>query len=95
VREREARTVQVESAELDVLSYLPDFERIGQGVLTQCLSKLDERSRTVVVLSFQAEQSAEEIALVTQLSPGNVRVVRHRALGQLRRCLDASEGSRP
>jgi RNA polymerase sigma-70 factor, ECF subfamily len=95
VREREARAVPVEAAELDILAYLPDFERIGAAALGQCMSKLDARSRTVVVLSFQAEQSAEEIATVTQISAGNVRVVRHRALAQLRRCLDGSEGAGP
>ena len=86
--------MSAETVELDVSAYLPDFERIGAAALGQCMSKLDARSRTVVVLSFKAEQSAEEIAMLTQISPGNVRVVRHRALAQLRRCLDGSEGAR-
>jgi RNA polymerase sigma-70 factor (ECF subfamily) len=95
VRQREARTTPVEAAELDVGVFVPDFERIDVGALMQCMGKLDGRSRTVVVLSFQAESGAGEIAKLMETSVGNVRVVRHRALTQLRRCLDGAEGARP
>jgi len=95
VREREARTVPVESTALDTSTYLPDFERIGTGALWGCMSKLEARSRKVLVLSFQVEQTTEEIAALTALSTANVRVVRHRALAQLRRCLDSSEKGGP
>jgi RNA polymerase sigma-70 factor (ECF subfamily) len=54
-----------------------------------CLESLAERDRTVVVLSFFQGSTAQEIADALGLSPGNVRVIRHRALGLLRHCLEA------
>ena len=94
VREREARTTLVDTATLDVVASDPGYERVDTGALMQCLGKLDNRSRSVVLLSFQAENSAEEIASVIETSAGNVRLIRHRALSQLRRCLDDGEGTR-
>jgi len=58
--------------------------------LTRCLTALAERERTVVVLSFYAERDSEAIGLELGLSPGNVRVVRHRALARLRTCMEAA-----
>jgi RNA polymerase sigma-70 factor (ECF subfamily) len=92
VRQREARMKPAEGAELDAGAFVPDFARIDAGALMQCMSKLDGRSRTVLILSFQAESDADEIAKITETTAGNVRVVRHRALAQLRRCLDGAEG---
>ena len=57
--------------------------------LADCLQGLAERDRAVLVMTFYAERSAEEIASELGLKPGNVRVVRHRALGRLRECLEA------
>lgn len=62
---------------------LLDLER-----LTRCLSALAERERTVVVSSFYAERSADEIGVELGLTVGNVRVVRHRALARLRACME-------
>ena len=50
--------------------------------------RLPERERTVTVLSFYADADPEEIGAELGLSPGNVRVVRHRALGRLRGCME-------
>ena len=58
--------------------------------LASCLEGLPERDRTVVVMSFYAEAGAEQIGLDLGLSPGNVRVVRHRALARLRSCLEGT-----
>lgn len=52
--------------------------------LAACLEALSERERLVVVSSFFDEKSAGE----TGLTAGNVRVVRHRALGKLRACME-------
>jgi RNA polymerase sigma-70 factor (ECF subfamily) len=57
--------------------------------LTRCLQGLSERERSVVVLSFYADRPSAEIATEVGLTPANVRVVRHRALGRLRQCLEA------
>jgi RNA polymerase sigma-70 factor, ECF subfamily len=53
--------------------------------LATCLQALSERERSVVVTSFFDEKSIDELGL----SAGNVRVVRHRALGKLRACIEA------
>jgi len=92
VRQKEARMRPAEEGDLDPLAYVDDFERIDVGALGDCIGKLDGRSRTVLLLSFQAESGADEIAKITDTSAGNVRVVRHRALTQLRRCLEGVQG---
>ena len=60
--------------------------------LAACLQALTERERSVVVLTFFSESPAEQVGAELGLTAGNVRVVRHRALGRLRECmgLDAS-----
>jgi RNA polymerase sigma-70 factor (ECF subfamily) len=60
--------------------------------LRECLERLAARARSVVVMSFYAQRSADEVAAELGLSPGNVRVIRHRALGRLRACLTGEEG---
>ena len=62
-----------------------DLER-----LARCLTALSERERTVVVSSFYAERSADEIGTELGLTSGNVRVVRHRALASLRGCMEGA-----
>jgi RNA polymerase sigma-70 factor (ECF subfamily) len=56
--------------------------------LRRCLDALAERDRTVIVLSFYDERTSGQIAGQLGLSEGNVRVIRHRALAQLHRCLE-------
>jgi RNA polymerase sigma-70 factor (ECF subfamily) len=65
-------------------------ETLDLDRLTRCLTALAERERTVVVLSFYAERDADAIGLELGLSPGNVRVVRHRALARLRTCMEGA-----
>jgi RNA polymerase sigma-70 factor (ECF subfamily) len=57
------------------------FERERLAV---CLEALSERERSVVIGSFFEQESISE----TGLSAGNVRVIRHRALGKLRACME-------
>jgi RNA polymerase sigma-70 factor, ECF subfamily len=64
----------------------PDEPRVFEGEkLAPCLEALSERERAVVVASFFDEESAKDL----NLSAGNVRVIRHRALGRLRDCMNA------
>lgn len=58
--------------------------------LARCLGGLPERDRSVVVMSFYAEAGSERIGAELGLNPGNVRVVRHRALARLRACMDGT-----
>jgi len=61
-----------------------DHERVAT-----CLERLPERERAVLVLSFYEDQPAEVVGRSLGLSAGNVRVIRHRGIGKLRRCVDA------
>ena len=60
---------------------------LDRDKLTDCLAGLPTRDRTVVALTFYLERSADEIARELGTSPGNVRVLRHRALARLHDCL--------
>jgi RNA polymerase sigma-70 factor (ECF subfamily) len=68
----------------------PPPPAIELGGLVRCITHLDERAREVLVLTFQHDRSADEIAGLLAITAGNVRVVRHRALASLRRCLDGA-----
>jgi RNA polymerase sigma-70 factor (ECF subfamily) len=59
--------------------------------LAGCLEALPERERLVVVMSFFADKQADEVGAALGISGGNVRVIRHRALGRLRECIGADE----
>jgi RNA polymerase sigma-70 factor, ECF subfamily len=54
--------------------------------LAACLEALSERERAVVVASFFEEESVKDL----NLTAGNVRVIRHRALGKLRACMEGA-----
>ncbi len=55
--------------------------------LTRCVQRLKERERAVIVMSFYDERVAADIANFLGVSEANVRVVRHRAIRQLRECM--------
>ncbi|MGB7542977.1 MAG: sigma-70 family RNA polymerase sigma factor [Burkholderiales bacterium] len=59
-----------------------DHERVAN-----CLDRLSERERTVVLMTFYEEKPAAEVAGLLGLSEGNVRVIRHRGLERLRDCV--------
>lgn len=56
-----------------------------------CLQQLADRDRSVLIQSYYAERSAEEIGRELGLAVGAVRVVRHRALERLRQCVGPKE----
>jgi RNA polymerase sigma-70 factor, ECF subfamily len=47
----------------------------------------------VIVMTFYDDRPADTVAADLNLSAGNVRVIRHRALARLRNCLTAKEGA--
>jgi RNA polymerase sigma-70 factor (ECF subfamily) len=61
----------------------PDVAR-----LLGCMAGLPPRDRSVLLLSFCEERPAEDIGRLLGLSPGNVRVVRHRALARVKDCVE-------
>jgi RNA polymerase sigma-70 factor (ECF subfamily) len=76
----------------DVLAGISELreDAIDRRRLASCFDKLAARARTVLALSFFAERSSEEIADELGVSPGNVRVLRHRALEALHACMEGS-----
>jgi RNA polymerase sigma-70 factor (ECF subfamily) len=56
-----------------------------------CLERLANRDRSVVVMSFDDDSSAEEVARELGLTAANVRVIRHRAIARLRGCMMEGE----
>ena len=69
-------------------SDVPSSASLDRKRLADCLAKLAERERSVVVMTFFAERTSEEIMDEFGLSAANVRVIRHRALGHLRACME-------
>ncbi|MDM0110780.1 sigma-70 family RNA polymerase sigma factor [Variovorax sp. J22R133] len=59
-----------------------DHERVAD-----CLQRLAERERSVIVLSFYEERTADDVASMLGTTAGNVRVMRHRGLARLRDCV--------
>ncbi len=56
--------------------------------LYTCLGRLPEREARVIRMTFLEDREPEEIGTRLGLSLGNVRVIRHRALGKLSICLN-------
>lgn len=63
--------------------------RLDHRRLAECLERLPERERSVIVMSFYDDQPSEVVGEQLGLSAGNVRVIRHRGIDKLRRCVDA------
>jgi len=61
--------------------------RLDHDRLTLCVQSLKERERAVVVMTFYDEQTGADVAGFLGVSEANVRVIRHRAIHQLRDCL--------
>ena len=55
--------------------------------LADCVQKLKERERAVIVMSFYDEQTGADVARFLGVSEANVRVIRHRAIYRLRNCM--------
>lgn len=58
--------------------------------LTRCIQNLKERDRAVVVMTFYNEQTSADVAGFLGVSEANVRVIRHRAIHQLRDCMGSA-----
>jgi RNA polymerase sigma-70 factor (ECF subfamily) len=60
---------------------------LARDRVVRCLEALGERQRTVVVLTYYADEPTDAIASALGLTANNVRVIRHRGLRHLRSCL--------
>jgi RNA polymerase sigma-70 factor (ECF subfamily) len=90
---RTARRGESAKNKLEALgeSYLAEPPTVDRGKLTICVGNLPSREQRVLLLSFRDEESAEQIARELGTTPGNIRVIRHRALASLQRCLGGGE----
>jgi len=66
--------------------------RLDHARVEDCLRILPERERSVLVLTFYDDRPARDVATDLGLTEGNVRVIRHRALQRLRRCVEGAGG---
>src|SRR5579871_6564655 len=72
----------------DLLAPVPSAEpQVDREQLSRCVRNLKERERTVIVMTFYDEQTAADLAQFLGVSEANVRVIRHRAIHQLRDCM--------
>lgn len=65
----------------------PSMPRLDYEKLRRCVQNLKERERAVVVMTFYHEQTGADLASFLGVSEANVRVIRHRAIHQLRQCM--------
>jgi RNA polymerase sigma-70 factor (ECF subfamily) len=68
----------------------PSMPQLDHEQLTRCVQGLKERERAVVVMTFYDEQTGADVARFLGVSEANVRVIRHRAIHQLRQCMAVS-----
>lgn len=69
--------------------------RVDHERVAHCLERLSERERAVLVMTFYADESAAVVAGSLGISAQNVRVIRHRGLDRLRRCVAPERELRP
>lgn len=62
--------------------------------LQQCLERLPERERTVLLMTFYDDRPADAVSEELRLSTGNVRVIRHRGIERLKVCMQVAEETR-
>lgn len=89
---RRDQLLQRHAAELRAVEPAP-APRLDHVRVAGCLEQLPERERAVLVLSFYDEQPAEAVGRSLGLSAGNVRVLRHRGIHKLRRCVHGSRSA--
>jgi len=91
VRRREALVARFGDTSIETAP--PSLSSLDSGRVAACLRGLAERERLVLLLTYYAEREAPRIAEDLNLSPGAVRVIRHRAIAHLRDCVTG--GGRP
>ncbi len=65
----------------------PSAASFDEDRLARCLQSLSERERSVMVMTFYDEKTTADVGAWLGASDGNVRVIRHRAVGRLRACM--------
>ena len=68
-------------------TFEPTTVHLDKDRLTRCVQSLKERERAVVVQTFYNEETGAVVAEMLGVSEANLRVIRHRAIRQLRDCM--------
>ena len=63
------------------------LQKEGKSELLLALGKLSEREQRIIELKFWGEMSNKEIAQTLDMTPSNVGVILHRAMGTLKKVL--------
>ena len=77
----------LETFAADLMPVQASTPHLDHERLTRCVQNLKERERAVVVMTFYDEQTGADVASFLGVSEANVRVIRHRAIHQLRSCM--------
>jgi RNA polymerase sigma-70 factor (ECF subfamily) len=78
----------LETFSADLPSHIDESaEPSHEGRVQECLGRLPDRERTVLVMTFFDDLPADTVGRELGISAGNVRVIRHRGLERLRTCL--------
>jgi RNA polymerase sigma-70 factor (ECF subfamily) len=84
--QRKARLLEEFGADLPSPAPAPG-PQLDHEQLSRCVQKLKERERTVVIMTFYDEQTSADVCRFLGVNETNVRVIRHRAIHQLRDCM--------
>ncbi len=84
--QRKERLLELYGADLDRAATV-SAPNLHNDQLRRCVKNLNERERTVVVMSFYDEEAGADVASLLGISEANVRVIRHRAIHRLRECI--------
>jgi RNA polymerase sigma-70 factor, ECF subfamily len=91
LRLQDGRAQPTDATQLELLGgvHVPAVDAVDAAPLLDCIGKLEKRAQTVLHLAFYRDKTADEIAAALGTTPGNVRVLRHRAIAQVRDCMEA------
>jgi RNA polymerase sigma-70 factor, ECF subfamily len=65
----------------------PPWDLVESRRVEECLATLSSREARLLLLLFQEGATAAEAAASLDTTPGNVRVIQHRAIARLRDCV--------
>lgn len=68
----------------------PGMPHLDGERLARCVQALTERERSIIVMTFYDEHTAAESGKSLGVTEANVRVIRHRAIKQLRACMEGA-----
>jgi RNA polymerase sigma-70 factor (ECF subfamily) len=88
--ERRRQEVASQAAATEPIAVETSFLELDRVRLHRCMKQLPAREQAVVRLSYNEDLSAEEVAAALELSPVNVRVIRHRCLQRLAACIEGA-----